>query len=93
MDILSELILSGRIIDIVLGVLILELLFISILYRTKGKGIPPYPLIVNIGAGGSLALAIKAAVTDAGWQWIAAWLIASLVFHVLDISARWQRGP
>ncbi|MDJ0760660.1 MAG: hypothetical protein QNJ19_14790 [Woeseiaceae bacterium] len=92
MEILSELILSGRIIDIVIGVLIVELLLVSILYRTQGKGIPPYPLLVNIGAGGSLALAIKAAVTDAGWQWIALWLVTSLVFHVLDISARWQRG-
>ncbi|MDJ0917420.1 MAG: hypothetical protein QNJ05_06605 [Woeseiaceae bacterium] len=92
MDILSELILSGRIIDIVLGVLILELLLISMLYRTKGKGVPPYPLLVNIGAGGSLALGIKASVTGADWQWIAVWLVASLVFHILDISARWQRG-
>ena len=92
MDLLRELILSGRIIDIVLVVLLLELVAVTILYKTRNKGIPPYPLMVNIGAGGSLALAIKASVTGAGWQWIAVWLITSLVFHVLDLSQRWQRG-
>ena len=92
MDILSELILSGRIIDIVLVVLFLELVVVSVLYRARGNGIPPYPLMVNIGAGGSLALAIKASLTGAGWQWIAFWLVASLIFHVLDVGARWQRG-
>lgn len=92
MDLLRELILSGRIIDIVVGVLLLELVAISILYRTRGTGIAPYPLLVNIGAGGSLALAIKASLTGAGWQWIAGWLVASLVFHVLDLSTRWRRA-
>ena len=91
MDLLRELILSGRIIDIVVAVLLLELIAISVLHRTRGTGIAPYPLLVNIGAGGSLALAVKASVTGAGWQWIAIWLVASLVFHVLDLGARWRK--
>ena len=93
MDTLSELILSGRIIDIVLVVLLLELIIVSMLYRARGTGVPPYPLMVNIGAGGSLALAIKASLTGAGWQWIAVWLMTSLVFHVLAVNTRWQKAP
>ena len=92
MDLLRDLILSGRIVDIVLVVLLLELIAVSVLYKTRGTGIAPYPLMVNIGAGGSLALGIKASVTGAGWHWIAVWLVTSLVFHVLDVSHRWQKG-
>ena len=92
MDLLRELILSGRIIDVVIAVLLLELVAVSILHKTRGLGIAPYPLMVNIGAGGSLALAIKASITGAGWQWIATWLITSFVFHVLDLRTRWRRA-
>ena len=62
-----------------------------IIYRHRtGNGIPAGPLLVNIGAGGSLMLALRATLTDSGWQWIAAFLISALVFHVADLALRWQ---
>ena len=39
---------------------------------------------------GSLMLALKAALTGAGWGWLVAALLASLVFHVADLRHRWQ---
>ena len=85
MSVLEQLILSGRIVDIMLAVFVLE---IAALLLFRGKQIRLLPLLANIGAGGSLMLSLRAALTEAGWMWIAAWLIAALVFHLWDLSYR-----
>ena len=90
MSFLEELIASGRIVDIMLAVFVLE---IGALLVFKRREIRLLPLLANIGAGGSLMLALRAALTDAGWLWIAAWLIAALVFHVWDLSFRLRPEP
>ena len=85
MSILEQLISSGRIVDIMLGFFVLE---IAALLLFRGKQIRFMPLLANIGAGGSLMLALRASLTGAGWTWIALWLIAALIFHVADLSYR-----
>jgi hypothetical protein len=37
-------------------------------------------------------LALRAALTDAGWAWIAAPLVGALVFHAADLGQRWSRA-
>jgi hypothetical protein len=85
----EQFILSGRIVDVALAVLVIEILWLSWRYRRTGRGLPPGLLFTNAGAGGSLMLALKAVLTGAGWPWIAAALLASLVFHVADLHHRW----
>ena len=85
MNILEQLIASGRIVDIMLGFFVLE---IAALMLFRGRQIRFLPLLANIGAGGSLMLALRASLTEAGWTWIAVWLIAALVFHVADLNYR-----
>lgn len=92
MDMLADLIRSGRIVDIVVLVLALELILLAALYARSKTGVRPYSALVNIGAGGSMAMALKASLTGLGWQWIAVWLVTSLVFHALDLQNRWQRA-
>ena len=87
---LEQLILSGRIVEIMLTVMAIEIIVVEILRRRRGAGIGTLPLVINIGAGASLMLALRAALTEAGWLAIAAFLVASLVFHVLDVRIRWQ---
>ena len=53
--------------------------------------VAPLSLLVNIGAGGSLMLALRANLTGAGWTWVAFFLVAALVFHVSDLLVRWER--
>lgn len=91
-DSVEQFILSGRIVDVALVVLVLEVLWLSWRYRRTGRGLPPRLLFTNAGAGGSLMLALKAALTGAGWPWIAAALLASLGFHVADLNHRWTRA-
>ncbi|MEE4174095.1 MAG: hypothetical protein V2I57_07575 [Xanthomonadales bacterium] len=93
MDSVEQFILSGRIVDIALAVLVIEILWLSWRYRQTGRGLPPSLLFTNAGAGGSLMLALKAVLTGAAWPWIAAALLASLVFHVADLRHRWVHAP
>lgn len=89
MELLESLVSSGRIVDVMLTVMALEVLAVTIYRRRTGGGIAFVPLILNIGAGGSLMLALRATLTDAGIEMIAFWLVASLVFHVADQAKRW----
>ena len=92
MEFLRELITTGRIVDIVLVVMTVELLVSTFVAKRRGIAIDLPGLAFNIGAGGSLALALRASLTGAGWQWIAGWLVCSLVFHILDTGRRWQQS-
>jgi hypothetical protein len=88
-DSVEHFILSGRIVDVALAVLVLEVLWLSWRFRTTGRGLSPSLLFMNAGAGGSLMLALRAVLTGAAWPWIAAALLASLAFHVADLRHRW----
>ena len=73
--------------------ILIEIVAIAVYRRLRGGAIPLLPLLVNIGAGGSLMLALRANLSGAGWEWVAVFLVAALVFHVSDLALRWQRGP
>jgi hypothetical protein len=88
---MQALIESGRIVDIVLAVLVIEIVLLALWHRRTGGGIAALPAFLNAGAGGSLALALRAALTDSGWQWVAAWLLCALAFHTADLVRRWSR--
>ena len=87
---LKDLILSGRIVDIMIVFVVVEVLLLLVYERVTGRGVAPYSLLVNVGAGGSLMLALRAVFSEADWTIIAACLVASLAFHTLDILERWR---
>ena len=93
MDLLEQLVTTGRIVDLMLVFILIEIVALLLIRRFTGRGIAALPLLTNIGAGGSLMLALRANLTGAGWTWVAVFLIASLVFHVGDLAQRWQRSP
>jgi hypothetical protein len=90
MTVLQDLILSGRIVDLMLALIVIEIIAIMALRRARGGAIATGPLLINIGAGASIMLALRASLTDSGWPWIAAFLLASLLFHAADLVQRWQ---
>lgn len=90
MELLETLISTGRIVDIMLTVMALEVVAVTLYRRSRGGGIAFWPLMLNVGAGGSLMLALRASLTDAGYLAVSAFLILSLVFHVADQLGRWE---
>ena len=90
METLKMLIENGGIIDIVVLVLAVEIVVSAAVIRLKRLPVGIAGLLYNIGAGGSLALALGMSIRDAGWKAIAGFLVASFVFHTLDVTTRWR---
>lgn len=81
---------SGRIVDLMLAVLVVEVAWLAWRRHRHGGGLSLSSLITNAGAGGSLMLALKAVLTGAGLGWIVAALLASMCFHFSDLYLRWS---
>lgn len=88
---LSNVISSGRIVDIMVAFVVIEVFVLILYWRRTGRGIPTVPLLANIGAGGSLMLALGATLKGYEPNVIAICLVSSLVFHLTDLAIRWKR--
>jgi hypothetical protein len=85
---MAELLLSGRLIDIILLLVALEIVF---LHSLRSRGAPALAtLLPNLLAGACLLLALRLALGQASWVWLALALAASLVAHLLDLRQRWR---
>lgn len=93
MDQLAALVESGRIVDIMLLFVAIEVIALAGYRLVTGRGIPLPALILNIGAGGSLMVGLKLVFDQAPWHWVAAALVAALVFHVGDLLQRRRDLP
>lgn len=89
---LGQLVASGRIVDLIGGVMVLEALALGAYHAATGRGIAPLDLVVNLLAGVALLLALRAALTGAGWQVVAGVLAVAGLLHVADLARRWRRG-
>jgi hypothetical protein len=87
---LENLISSGRIVDLVVALMAAESLVLLVYRWRKSQGPAPADIACLMLAGLFLLLALRAALTGAGWMWIAAFLFASLLAHLLDLQRRWQ---
>ena len=88
---LPTLINSGRIVDIMVAFVVVEVIVLIIYRQRTGRGLPAVALLANVGAGGSLMLSLGAALKGMGATAIAACLVLSLVFHVTDLVIRWRQ--
>ena len=58
--------------------------------RWSGTGLALGGLAANLASGGFLLLAVRAALVDAAWEWVALALLGSLLAHLADLYGRWQ---
>ncbi len=79
--------------DVVLACLLVEGAVLLWLWRARGRGVPPGPLLGFLGAGVALALALRAALAGAAWHWVALWLALAGLAHLLWLALSWRRGP
>lgn len=83
---------TARVADLVLAVLVLEGLVLFVVRRRTGRGPDPWVVLPFLVAGGFLTLALRAALTDASWPWMAVALLGALLAHGVDLALRWAEG-
>lgn len=88
---MSELFVSGHIVDLILGLVVLEAVAVAIYHRRTGLGVAPADLLSNLLSGVFLLLALRVALVQASWTWTALLLFAALLAHVTDLWRRWKR--
>ncbi|WP_232628962.1 hypothetical protein [Methylobacterium sp. Leaf118] len=87
---MAELFASGRIVDVIVGLVVLEALLLLALRARSGRGPSPGALLSNLAAGAALMLGLRAALTGAEWPVVAAWLIAALLAHLTEMAIRFR---
>jgi hypothetical protein len=81
---------ATRIVALALGVLVIELVTISVLFQRTGRGISFADMVGSVFAGIFLMLALLAALTSGNWYLIVAALSAAFLAHVVDLKRRWH---
>lgn len=89
---MNELISSGRVVDFIIGCMLVEWVALAWYTARTGKGIAPRALTANFLAGILLMLALRGALITADWKWIALCLAAALPAHMADLAQRWRQS-
>jgi hypothetical protein len=88
---MAELFASGRLIDFILIVVVLEAALLIFYRRYTGRGIAPADLLPNLCAGALLLLALRLTLAGSGWMMASGCLAAAGLAHVIDVTRRWRR--
>jgi hypothetical protein len=81
---------SGLVADLALAVLAAEAAALWALRRFAGRGPGLGPFAWFLVAGAALLLALRAALTGAGYGWVGAALAAAGIAQVLELRRRWR---
>jgi len=82
---------GGHVATLLLAILGLEAALLLALWRWRGQGVPPAPLLAFLASGAFLALALHAALTGLAWFWVALWLSLALPAHLAWLALAWRR--
>lgn len=85
MDALGSLVLSGRIVDLILGLVAAEAALVALVGDRFG---PRAPLLAGLAAGAGLLLALRAGLGGAPWPWIAGALALAGGAHLTELALR-----
>ncbi len=79
---------SGRIIDLILIFILVECVLLGI---WKREGLRLADLLPNILSGAALMLAVRFALVESRWEWVALSLLGALLAHLCDLTLRLRR--
>ncbi len=89
---MAELFGTGRVVDLILGLVVLEAMLLLAWRWRSGGGLAPADIAANLAAGACLMLALRSALVGEPWTATAPWLLAGLAAHLLDLWRRWPRA-
>jgi hypothetical protein len=88
----SELVASGRLVDLIIAFTVLEIAGLWLFHRLTGRGLSARRWLPNLLAGLCLMLALRAAMAQTHWSLMVLALAASGLFHLADLRDRWPRA-
>lgn len=88
---MADLFASGRLVDFILVVVLLEAAALLLYWAWARRGIAPLDLLPNLCAGAFLLLALRAVLAGGGWMIASLWLAAAGLAHLIDVSRRWRK--
>ena len=74
---------SGMVIEIAIGLILLEM--IAVLWLRRGAG---FAVLLGLMPGLCLMFALLTALKGGDWRMVAFWVTASLPFHLIDLRSR-----
>jgi hypothetical protein len=83
----------NHLIDLVLCIVFLEAILFTAWWRNTKHGLSPRTTLTLLTPGIFLILALRVAVTQGSALAIAAFLAASFIAHIIDVTARWDKPP
>lgn len=89
---MESLLASGHLIDAILLLVALEALGL-ILWSRRARGVWPLALLCNLTSGAALMLALRGALTGAGWAAIAGCLALAGLAHLTEMALRLGLSP
>ena len=88
---MAEMFASGRLVDLVLIVVVLEAVALLLYWHSARRGVAPFDLLPNLCAGAFLLLALRATLAGSGWMMASGCLAAAGLAHLVDIYRRWRK--
>lgn len=79
---------SGYIANVILVLIALEIAGAAWWFWRKGETLQIFSFAANGLAGASLVLALRAALQQAGWLFVAIYLLGGLLAHAADVALR-----
>lgn len=87
---MADLFASGRLIDLILIVVVVEAAILLLVWRYGRRGVAPGDLLPNLCAGAFLLLAFRVTLGGGGWMLACGCLAAAGVAHLIDVIRRWR---
>jgi hypothetical protein len=88
---MADLFASGRLVDLILVLVAIEVAVLLVYWRRTGRGVAPLDLLPNLCAGAFLLLALRVTLTGGGWMLASLCLAAGGLAHLADLYRRWRR--
>jgi len=88
---MANLIETGRIVDVIVALLLLEGAILAVVLRALGRHGLLAGLLFNLAAGAFLLLGLRAVVNGADWRLAGMLLGAALIAHAGDLVLRLRR--
>ncbi|MEO0619392.1 MAG: hypothetical protein AAFZ01_08930 [Pseudomonadota bacterium] len=83
---------SPLIVDLILGLVAIEIVALSYLFGRTSALFAPLPLLANTIAGIGILIALRGALAGTPWPWVPLGLTVSLVAHLCDLALRWKHS-